>query len=202
MGSYCSYCERKLSTGLAVEHIQPKILYPDLETEWTNFLLGCANCNSTKGDKDVDILNFLWPHLDNTLLAFVYSKGGFVQLHENLTAAQAIRAQAILDLVGLQRHQAPGWKTPSPRDKRWLDREQVWAAAERSRDLFEALNRSEAAKKLVLEVAQSSSFFSVWITVFEAYSDIKKELIQFFPGTSSSCFDPDGMPLNRPGRII
>jgi 5-methylcytosine-specific restriction endonuclease McrA len=50
IGMYCSYCERRIATNLAVEHIQPKSLpaYAHLAGRWNNFLLGCVNCNSTK----------------------------------------------------------------------------------------------------------------------------------------------------------
>ncbi|MEP7375997.1 MAG: HNH endonuclease [Chitinophagaceae bacterium] len=48
MGQYCSYCNQKLPASLAVEHVQPKDPVPALELEWTNFLLGCTNCNSAK----------------------------------------------------------------------------------------------------------------------------------------------------------
>ena len=78
LGRYCSYCERLLQIGLAVEHKAPKSLYPDGELVWDNFLLGCSNCNSVKDDKDVDDDGTLWPDKHNTLLALAYSKGGFV----------------------------------------------------------------------------------------------------------------------------
>ena len=51
IGSYCSYCGMRLDACLAVEHIQPKVLRPDLLTTWINLLLSCANCNSVKGGK-------------------------------------------------------------------------------------------------------------------------------------------------------
>lgn len=54
LGKYCSYCERRIPTNLAVEHIQNKDDRPDLEREWCNFLLGCVNCNSTKLKKVKD----------------------------------------------------------------------------------------------------------------------------------------------------
>lgn len=71
LGPYCSYCERRIQTNLAVEHIQPKAdyLYPELEGRWENYLLACVNCNSTKGDKDVRPENFYLPDRDNTLAA-------------------------------------------------------------------------------------------------------------------------------------
>lgn len=202
LGSYCSYCERSLPVGLAVEHIIPKVLHPELETEWTNFLLGCPSCNSVKGARTVEIDNFLWPDRDNTLLAFVYSKGGFVRLTDNMSNERKTKAQALLDLVGLQRHQASGWVKPAPRDKRWQQREEIWTAAEKCRELFETSDRSVQARDLVLEFAKSTGFFSVWMTVFDNYPDMKRELIKLFPGTAMSCFDSDGKPIDRPASII
>lgn len=202
LGIYCSYCERRLPTNLAVEHVIPKVLDPELKTEWTNFLLGCVNCNSAKGAKPVDLEDFLWPDRDNTFLAFEYTKGGFVQLADDLNETQQAKAQALLSLAGLQRHQARGWDRPALKDKRWQHREEIWTVAEKCREDYETLAQVDAAKDLVLEVAQSYGFFSIWMTIFEDYPDIKQKLIQRFPGTSPSCFDPDGKPLNRPGRII
>ena len=202
LGNYCSYCERRFTISLAVEHIVPKSRQPQLETEWTNFLLGCLNCNSVKGKKLVKVENFLWCDRDNTFLAFTYSEGGFVRLADNLNVDQKAKAQALLDLIGLQRHQATGWKKPTRRDKRWKDREEVWTIAEKCRDIFIAQSENNQTKELVLQVAQGYGFFSVWMTVFDAYSNVKKELIQLFTGTATSCFDQNGKPIGRQNGII
>ena len=75
LGSYCSYCERRIATMLAVEHIQPKDLpaYGHLTGRWENFLLGCVNCNSTKKDKDVQLDTILLPDRDNTFAVYAKS---------------------------------------------------------------------------------------------------------------------------------
>jgi hypothetical protein len=119
-----------------------------------------------------------------------------------LNNEQKTKAQALLDLVGLQRHPAPGLVKPAQKDKRWQDREESWATAEKCRDLFEKLEQADAAKDLILEVAKSKGFFSVWMTVFNKYPNLTKELIKLFPGTAISCFDPDGKPIERPISII
>jgi uncharacterized protein (TIGR02646 family) len=202
LGIYCSYCERRLPVGLAVEHIRPKALNPELENEWGNFLLGCPNCNSVKGSREVEIDKFLWPDRNNTLLAFTYSSGGFVSLANSLNKKQKIKAQALLDLVGLQNHEEQGWKKPAPRDKRWQQREEVWTAAEYYRGVFEYLEQVDEAVNLILEAAKGYGFFSVWMAVFDNYPDIKKGLIHLFPGTAQSCFDQQSQPVNRPNSII
>src|ERR1700730_16188143 len=75
LGDYCSYCERQIETNLAVEHVQPKDSQTALRNTWTNFLLGCVHCNSSKGKQPVSVPDFLWPDLDNTLRAFDYEPG-------------------------------------------------------------------------------------------------------------------------------
>ena len=50
IGEYCSYCER--CGDLHVEHVIPKSKAKDLETEWSNLLLGCGNCNGRKSNKN------------------------------------------------------------------------------------------------------------------------------------------------------
>jgi hypothetical protein len=165
-------------------------------------LLGCTNCNSVKGAQSVEIDKFLWPDRDNTFLAIIYSKGGFVTLANNLNTKQQVKAQALLNLVGLQRHPASGWEQPARREKRWQDRENIWAAAERCKELFESLGQSAETQELVLKFAQSRGFFSIWMMVFENYPEVKRELIQLLPGTATCCFDPDGNPISRVGASI
>jgi uncharacterized protein (TIGR02646 family) len=81
LGLYCSFCERRIPTNMAVEHIQPKGLaaYAHLIGRWDNFLLACVNCNSTKKDKDVNLANVLLPDRDNTFAALRYLCDGSIQ---------------------------------------------------------------------------------------------------------------------------
>jgi uncharacterized protein (TIGR02646 family) len=124
LGEYCSYCERYITTNLAVEHIQNKDDRPDLELEWDNFLLGCTNCNSSKLKKvkdDATQSEYYWPHLDNTFRAFVYREGGIIGISQNLSPQQRAKAQKTLELTGLDRH--PNAKNaPTKADRRWLKR--------------------------------------------------------------------------------
>ena len=77
LGKYCCYCESFFFSGLAVEQKLPKKTCPELELEWTNFLLACSTCNSIKRDTVKADSEILWPDLNNTLLALNYSIGGF-----------------------------------------------------------------------------------------------------------------------------
>ena len=202
LGSYCSYCERRLPASLAVEHVAPKSLYPDRELVWDNFLLGCANCNSVKGEKDVNDDDTLWPDRHNTMLALGYWKGGFVCVVQGLRPDIGRRARVLIDLVGLDRHDASGWPQPADRDERWKQRAEVWAAAERCRANFETLGKSNQALELIIDVAKGFGFFSVWFTMFDGYDKVRRVLIETFPGTATSCFDEKGEAIKRRGSVI
>src|SRR5205085_12290705 len=106
MGVYCSYCERRVVTQLAVEHIQPKKgLYGrlDLIGRWDNYLLACVNCNSAKGDKQVVLADVLLPDRDNTFAVFVYLQDGTIQPAAALTPALTVKANRTLALTGLDK---------------------------------------------------------------------------------------------------
>lgn len=198
LGRYCSYCERRLATHLAVEHMAPKSEHRNRRLEWSNFLLGCVNCNSVKGDEDVSDEDVLWPDRNNTLLAIEYSPGGFVRTSGELDDGLRRRAKGLVDLVGLDRHAAGGWPAPTDRDRRWADREEAWAAATRCRSRYESLGHSEEAVGFVLEAARGFGFFSVWMAVFGAHAAVRRALIEGFPGTAHSCFNDEGEAVKRP----
>lgn len=202
LGIYCSYCERRLPVSLAVEHMSPKSVHPNLELTWDNFLLGCTNCNSVKGNTDTDDNETLWPDRDNTLLALTYSEGGFVELDNRLNAEQRARTRALINLIGLDRHQARGWPRPAARDKRWQQRDELWTIAKNCVNAFEALGQSDTARSLIISTAMGYGFLSVWLTVFGAYPAVKQALVEAFPGTAKNCFDDTGKTINRPGGAV
>ena len=205
LGTYCSYCERRLPVSLAVEHVNPKSVSPELETVWANFLLGCSNCNSVKGARPTNGDDFLWPDRDNTVLAFTYRAGGFAKVTGGLTDDLRIKAEALRDIVGLDRHRhgTPDQR-PAPRDKRWKDREQVWklATIEKERLGLFPVNVRDLARQFIIEAAEGYGFFSVWMTVFHDDEAVRLALVQRFAGTATDCFDAHAIPRNRPnGRI-
>lgn len=109
LGGYCSYCERRIETHLAVEHIRPKSVVSALSSEWTNLLLACVNCNSSKGDVQVCLDDYFWPDSDNTLRAFEYVRGGLIRRRQNMSPTMTAKAMATLQLTGLDRD--PGSRT-------------------------------------------------------------------------------------------
>jgi hypothetical protein len=194
LGPYCSFCgERGYFSALDVEHVQPKNyveggvkVYAHLEEDWNNFLLGCKNCNPIKGDKKVEPQTHLLPHLDNTFLCFEYLEGGLVRVNPALDNQTKVKAEATLELVGLDR--CPGHPMLSDKDKRWFRRLEVWLKAERYLGKY----RSGATDlEDVIEIARSNGFWSVWMTVFRDESVVRRALINEFPGTRRSCFDPE-----------
>ena len=184
LGSYCSYCERPFPASLAVEHVFPRNLYAGQALDWDNFLLACVNCNSVKSDNDPR--DVFLPDRDNTLLALSYFRGGYVGVAAGMDATSTRRARGLIDLLGLDRHGAANGPGPAPRDERWRQREEIWKRAERCRDIYESSGGSAEVLELVVEVAQGYGFFSVWMTVFKNSAEVKRVLIDAFPGTAAA----------------
>ena len=133
------------------------------------------------------------------MLALAYSKGGFVQIAEGLDDDLRQRAQTLINLVGLDRHNAKGWTQPARRDQRWQDREEAWAVAESFRDKFHNANE---ALDLIILAAKGFGFFSVWFVIFSKHGSVRRALIEAFPGTATSCFNAQGVPVKRPESVI
>jgi hypothetical protein len=202
---YCSYFERYLQTGLAVEHIQPKKHHPTLELRWENFLLGCVNCNSTKSDTDVPLDQLLLPDRDNTFAAFEYTPDGQVRPGAHLGAAVQAMAERTLTLTGQNtaRH--------LPRDPnlhrialdRLNQRRELWLKALRARSLL-TTSPSAALREAIVNLATAEGFFSIWMKVFEGDADMRRRFIGAFIGTATDCFDPitTAAVAPRPGNGI
>ena len=169
IGEYCCYCERP--GDLHVEHVVPQS-EGQLETEWSNFLLGCVNCNSRKSNKNKSREGFLWPDRDDTFSAFAYRSGGRVAVSANLAEDEHRKASALFDLVGLDH---AGTRT----DRRRHKRRQVWDQAVKVRGLIS----NGKSRVLAVDVALGSGFFSVWMAVFHDDEDMRRRLIAAFPGT-------------------
>jgi len=201
-GYYCSYCERRFPALLAVEHVSPKSSDPTRATDWTNFLLGCVNCNSTKGDKPTNDQDFLWPDKDNTLIAIDYIEGGLVEPSLKLNPQIAPKADALIDLVGLDRHPGqPAAKQPTDRDKRYQEREEKWKLARVMRDKL-THNNTNDFRDVLVELAKQSGFFSIWIAAFHDDPDMRRRLVEAHVGTAGDCFEADWTLKTRVGGQI
>ncbi len=193
LGLFCSYCERRIPTQLAVEHIQPKGLpaYEHLKGRWDNFLLGCVNCNSTKKDKDVVLNHLLLPDRDNTAAAYIYTMDGKIEVNPGLSAQQQVMATRTLALTGLDK------SISAVKDSngklvaidRVSQRMQAWLLAKESKQDLKT-NQNDAFRRQIGRTAKESGFFSIWMTVFHDDSAVRKLLITEFTGTAVDCFDP------------
>ncbi len=204
IGRYCSYCETNKAT-LAVEHILPKKPESEVIKErllnWDNFLLSCPNCNSTKGHVEIKLDDFLWPDRDNTFRALRYSEGGIVT--PSFDGELGRKAHNTIKLFGLD-------KTPSidPDDKhrdkasdcRWNDRREAWDKALRAKNRLAKIDNIEMREQIV-DTAVDKGYWSIWMTVFEDDPDIRRRLIEAFPGTCKDCFDANQgyKPVKRQG---
>jgi uncharacterized protein (TIGR02646 family) len=202
IGPYCSYCERLIPTQLAVEHIQaknPAGPYAHLVGRWTNYLLGCANCNGTKGDKDVQLDAVFLPDRDNTFAAFDYTMDGKVVPAPGLSLERTQMAERTLELTGLDKP----WNEITDENGRLIfvdrvsERMLVWLMAESSRaDLIES--PTPQMRRMIVKAAQTSGLFSIWMRVFENDPEMRRLLIDGFEqaghfygftGTAQDCFD-------------
>lgn len=198
LGEYCSYCEvhNPNQRDLQVEHVQPKGLkqYAGLTTKWNNFLLACSTCNGkdNKGSKDVVLSEIHLPHLNNTFLSLQYLQGGVIRVNPELKGKSRLHAEALYKLVGFN-------KKPSehaPTDNRWRKRCDVWNTAQRYLDKY---NEGKADIETIIDLAKAEGHWSIWFTAFLNHDEVRRRLIESFPGTSRNCFDPDNHyePVNR-----
>lgn len=202
LGPYCSYCERPIATMLAVEHVQPKGLtqYKHLEGSWSNYLLACVNCNGTKKDKDVHPAAYLLPDRDNTFAAFSYLPDGTIEPSEKAVdnGLQAM-AQATLELTGLEKAaiQTPDINGRQVALDRVSQRMEIWGIAEVSKVDLDNDPDNQVLRRSIVQIALSSGFFSIWMTVFADDPDMLSRFVDAFPGTrASGCFDANGHPVS------
>ncbi len=182
LGDFCSYCERQgFRSALAVEHIKDKNTYPENEFDWDNFLLSCTSCNSIKGEKATT--DTLLPDRDNTFAVFIYLESGLIQVKTGIDDTSKDKAQALIDLVGLDR--IPYRNKYSGKDTLWLNRKECWTLAQR---YLKKYQDEKCDLETIKDLALSKGFWSVWMQIFVAFPEVQKELINAFSGTQKSFF--------------
>lgn len=192
IGNYCSYCEMTLDNLANVEHVQPKSKVPKLSLSWENFLLACGYCNSTKGNKDIDLDADIFPDLDNPLMAIKVDKVALT-IRTDASAEHQAMGAAFLELVGRGRD--------PDRDStdRWRARSDTYIVIQETLEDLTHENVTDREKNLAIRVAKGYGHFSMWLSAFDQDSDMKNRLINAFPGTALNCFDQNGIPIHRPG---
>jgi uncharacterized protein (TIGR02646 family) len=191
IGEYCSYCEVELKVGLAVEHLQPESLKPELSLKWDNFLLSCGSCNSSKGAKDIEPEDFLWPHKNNTFNAFIYTPGGEIGINKDLNELKYKKAAKTLELLGLNKRNAK-----NKYNKRHSNRIGAWTKACYSYKRLQQ-NDSPQLREEIIEHALDKGYWSIWMTVFKEDIDMRRRFIKEFKGTCKECFDQRTEPVIR-----
>ena len=196
-GKFCHFCEMRVTNALAIEHIMPKEHYPRLRANWNNFILICNYCNSHKGDT-IPVSpykkNYYWPHLNNTLKAFDFNTAAVVvpNIAVLTTNLEIQRAQNTINLYGLS-------KTNNSRgesDNRWLERARALVLAI---DCLQEYQLGMTTIRNIVEFAESTGFFSVWLKIFNGISAVRTALINH-PGfhlSLTNCFDSSLQLQNR-----
>ncbi len=193
IGEYCSYCERKIPANLAVEHVHPKDLYPALELEWSNLLLACTNCNSTKGKKDVKLCDYVFPDMGNSFELFEYSSDGIVKPAKGLSSRFRTLAINMIRLVGLDKKSPKkgtiAWQEDS--DRRQKHRIQALIESEDYRKKYSAADQSvrDIMKDMIITIAVHQGFWSIWMHAFASFPEIQRELVNSYCGTNKTFFN-------------
>lgn len=196
IGPYCSYCERHLIYNIAIEHIQPKSIHPDLELEWSNFLIACPNCNSHKKDKDINsdnIRNYVWPHIDDTYHLIEYDDvTSLPKPRKGLNRNDTEKVNNTIKLTGLDipisKIESKTYEQMS--DTRTEDRIKCIKEAKEYLQIYK--QGSEDAKEQYLElfstIIKESGYWSIWMHYFEKEPKLKELLINLLPGTRTEFF--------------
>jgi len=205
----------RLPDSPQIEHIIAQNIDSTLNLDWYNLLLSCGACNRAKSDKPCPPHTHYLPHVHNTYLAFNFrvitnprqnnEEAIFIIPNRNLTAAQITKAQNTIQLCRL--HEDTTANPDQKTDRRWEDRFQAFISARVWRAYWDKGGNTipEEFIKLLMTVALSTGFFSIWFHIFHDVTPIKKALVEDFPGTALNCFDANNNynPIwrNQPNEI-
>ena len=182
LGGFCSYCERQgFSTALEIEHIKNKDTYPSEKFKWNNFLLACKNCNTCKTTKSIK--DVLLPDRDDTFEVFIYLESGFIKVNPIINDNLKPQAQALLDLVRLDR--IPNRNGYLGKDTLWAERKKIWDLSQRYLDKYQ---QNKCDIKIITDLALGYGLWSIWMRAFEDFPEVQKELIKDFSGTRIEFF--------------
>ena len=181
LGSYCSYCEMNISNGMDIEHVSPKSKNKDLSTDWDNLLIACKVCNRIKSHHNQNRDGYIFPDTHNTAYAYKYEKNKVI-VNESLSSDEQVLAQNTLDLVGINRVE----DSTKRKDDRYVARLREWEKAEDSLTDFITNDSPE----MIRQIGRSpSGFISSWLSIFNSYTEVKRELLSNTLGTDISCYD-------------
>lgn len=196
IGPYCSYCERNIELGGAVEHVQPKSKEKGKECCWDNFLLSCVNCNYTKGSQtinDNNICEYVWPDKDDTYHLIEYDSYSLIpRPKDRISKDEKQRVQRLIELVGLNKAAS---KVGSLDYERACDTrvEGHIKASQYANDLkndYSHLNNEGKSlfRKALSIIIQAEGYWSIWMHTFEDIPEVRDMLLDIIPGTRKELF--------------
>lgn len=195
-GRYCHFCEMPILNSPAVEHIKPKecegnkTKYANLKNEWSNLLLICTYCNSTKGNQDIKLQNYYWPFKHNTILAFEHLSGTLLP-HSSLNPLQTTKSNNTIGLYGLHKTT----DSTGGKDTRFEFRLRAISQALERLIEYES-TPPKVTINAIIGQAKDAGFWSVWYNIFINHQLVMRTLITEFKA-AATCFDATAIAIPR-----
>jgi len=200
IGYYCSYCEMKVFNSIEVEHILPQNQGGNV-VDWDNFLLSCKYCNTIKSDHNNNLLDYVWPDIDNTDLVFNYSEAKVIEPKYPKGSPLEIKAQKTIDLMGLDRIPG-GLNIPTKADTRWRSRNEAWDKAKLNLIRWNR-NPSNEIAEIIADCAILSGHYSIWCEVFKSVPVVLVEIEREYTAKGLyKEYDANGNRVIRPNANI
>ncbi|KGE85134.1 MAG: HNH endonuclease [Phaeodactylibacter xiamenensis] len=196
IGPYCAYCEMPVRDLGYVDHVHP-LANGGQRLAWENLLPSCFFCNRVKWNRNTDRSQHLWPDIDNTDLAFEYGKAYIVRPIRTLTRAQNQAANNLIQLTGISRTAANSTR----KDRRWKNRQEAWRKAEAMYAAWQTQQNRPGLLIAIPEIAESTGFFSIWMSVFKDETNLRDAIRRKFPNTFEQS-DSNGKRVKRLHALI
>lgn len=196
LGLQCCYCEQHVKLeNIAVEHIFPKEKHSECRLLWSNFLLTCTLCNSTKKDADIfynNVNDYIFPDRDDTYKRIVYKKEMGFQPTANRQYIDYQRAQNTIDLY-IKKSARPTRKhlfIVTERASRW---KKEGDDAEENREIYLSFIDQEKRNRYLNQIKKSAndSCWSIWMHAFEDIPEVKETILYALPNTAIEYFIDD-----------
>ena len=123
------------------------------------------------------------PHLQNTFSPFEYLESGLIKIKDEVVEPSRSRVVALVELVGLDRR--PGHPRYSTKDDRWQERKQAWELSQKYRQKYIA---GKCDIETIIDLSLTNGFWSIWMSTFEDFLEVQRELIDSFQGTRLELF--------------
>jgi len=199
IGYYCSYCEMKVRNSIEVEHILPRN-QGGAPLDWENFLLSCKYCNTIKSDHNQNLNDYLWPDIDNTDLAFIYSEVNAIGPKPTIEYTLQQNVKNTIELMGLDRFPG-GQNEPTESDTRWRSRKEAWDLAKK--DYTDWVEAPVPAMARSIARTSLNGHYSIWTEIFKDVPMVLDAIDQEYRKIGLyKEFDTNGKRIKRQGAKI